>query len=53
MFTSDTTYYSSDNAVYGGDGAELNTYNAVYEPVKDNEKTEKSSLVCCTVFICL
>ena len=35
-------------------GAELNTYDvakAVYEPVKDNEKTEEKNLVCCTVFI--
>ena len=46
----------AENAVYGDNGAELNAYDvakAVYEPVKDNEKTEEKNYVSHTVFICL
>ncbi|KAL5491579.1 hypothetical protein EMCRGX_G016892 [Ephydatia muelleri] len=45
-----------ENAVYGNNGAELNAYDVaktVYEPVKDNEKTEGKNSVSHTVFICL
>ena len=41
-------YYIVENAVYGDNGAELNAYDvakAVYEPVKDNEKTEGKNSV--------
>ena len=39
----------AENAVYDDNGAELNAYDvakAVYEPVKDNEKTEGQNSVC-------
>ena len=42
--------------MYGDNGAELSAYDvakAVYEPVKDNEKTEGKNSVRHTVFICL
>ena len=42
-------YFIAENAVYVDNGAELNAYDvakAVYEPVKDNEKTEEKNSVC-------
>ena len=42
--------------MYNDNEAELNVYDVakeVYEPVKDNEKTEEKNYVCHIVFICL